>query len=270
MPGVRCVQRAVPIRRVGLYVPGGKAPFFSTVLMLARAGPRGGCRGGALHPGAPRRRDRPGDSLRRNGMRREPRIFALGGAQAVAQWPTARRAFRRWTRSSGPGNRYVTKAKQLDRRDVVAVDLPAGPSEVLVLADDEGIAGVCRRGPALAGRARRGQPVDGLRLGGFCAGCGRAVEEQLQRLERAEIIREALRTSRIIVLADRDERIAFSKAYAPEHLIVAMRDAWEAAVQVPTAGSVFVGPGLPRVPETTPRGRTTPFRRAGGHAPTAG
>ena len=146
----------------------------------------------------------------------------------------------------GPGNRYVTRAKQLVGAGDVAIDLPAGPSEVLVLADDE--ASPEFAAADLLSQAEHGGDSQSILPAPrwiFACRVRQAVDEQLQRLERAEIIREALRTSRIIVLADRGERIAFAEAYAPEHLIVAMRDAWEAAVQVPTAGSVFVGAWSP-------------------------
>lgn len=145
----------------------------------------------------------------------------------------------------GPGNRYVTRAKQLVAGDTVAVDLPAGPSEVLVLLDDD--ASPTFAAADLLSQAEHGGDSQAMLVCAsetFARRVQLAVEEQLQRLGRGAVIREALRTSRIVVLGDREERIAFADAYAPEHLIVAMHDPWEAAGRI-AAGSVFVGPWSP-------------------------
>lgn len=246
MPGVRCVQRAVPIRSVGLYVPGGKAPLFSTVLMLALPARVAGCREVVLCTPAGHDGEIAPEILYAATVCGVKRIFALGGAQAIGAMAYGTESVPKVDKIFGPGNRYVTRAKQLVGAGDVAIDLPAGPSEVLVLADDE--ASPEFAAADLLSQAEHGgdsQSILACASVDFACRVRQAVEEQLQRLERAEIIREALRTSRIIVLADRGERIAFAEAYAPEHLIVAMRDAWEAAVQVPTAGSVFVGAWSP-------------------------
>ena len=246
MPGVRCVQRAVPIRSVGLYVPGGKAPLFSTVLMLALPARVAGCREVVLCTPAGRDGEIAPEILYAATVCGVKRIFALGGAQAIGAMAYGTESVPKVDKIFGPGNRYVTRAKQLVGAGDVAIDLPAGPSEVLVLADDE--ASPEFAAADLLSQAEHGgdsQSILACASVDFACRVRQAVEEQLQRLERAEIIREALPTSRIIVLANRGERIAFAEAYAPEHLIVAMRDAWEAAVQVPTAGSVFVGAWSP-------------------------
>ena len=137
MPGVRCVQRAVPIRRVGLYIPGGKAPLFSTVLMLAVPARVAGC--GEVILCTPARPDGTiaPEILYAADLCGVDRIFSVGGAQAVAAMAYGTESIPRVDKIFGPGNRYVTKAKQLVGANDVAVDLPAGPSEVLVLADDE-------------------------------------------------------------------------------------------------------------------------------------
>lgn len=246
MPGVRCVQRAVPIRRVGLYVPGGKAPLFSTVLMLALPARVAGCREVVLCTPAGRDGGIAPEILYAATLCGVKRIFALGGAQAIGAMAYGTESVPKVDKIFGPGNRYVTRAKQLVGAGEVAIDLPAGPSEVLVLADDE--ASPEFAAADLLSQAEHGgdsQSILACASIDFARRVQQAVGEQLQRLERAEIIRDALRSSRIVVLADRGERIAFAEAYAPEHLIVAMRDAWEAAVQVPTAGSVFVGNWAP-------------------------
>lgn len=246
MPGVRCVQRPVPIRSVGLYIPGGKAPLFSTVLMLALPARVAGCREVVLCTPADRNGEIAPEILYAATLCGVGRIFALGGAQAIGAMAYGTESVPKVDKIFGPGNRYVTRAKQLVGAGEVAIDLPAGPSEVLVLADDD--ASPDFAAADLLSQAEHGgdsQSILACASADFAHRVQQAVEEQLQRLERAEIIREALRTSRIIVLTDRGERIAFAEAYAPEHLIVAMRDAWEAAVQVPTAGSVFVGAWSP-------------------------
>ena len=245
MPGVRCVQRAVPIRRVGLYVPGGQAPLFSTVLMLAVPARVAGCGEVILCTPASREGAVAPEILYAADLCGVDRIFAVGGAQAVAAMAYGTESIPRVDKIFGPGNRYVTRAKQLVAGDTVAVDLPAGPSEVLVLLDDD--ASPAFAAADLLSQAEHGGDSQAMLVCAsetFARRVQLAVEEQLQRLGRGAVIREALRTSRIVVLGDREERIAFADAYAPEHLIVAMHDPWEAAGRI-AAGSVFVGPWSP-------------------------
>ena len=245
MPGVRCMQRAVPIRRVGLYVPGGQAPLFSTVLMLAVPARVAGCGEVILCTPASREGAVAPEILYAADLCGVDRIFAVGGAQAVAAMAYGTESIPRVDKIFGPGNRYVTRAKQLVAGDTVAVDLPAGPSEVLVLLDDD--ASPAFAAADLLSQAEHGGDSQAMLVCAsetFARRVQLAVEEQLQRLGRGAVIREALRTSRIVVLGDREERIAFADAYAPEHLIVAMHDPWEAAGRI-AAGSVFVGPWSP-------------------------
>ena len=174
------------------------------------------------------------------------RIFAVGGAQAIAAMAYGTETIPRVDKIFGPGNRYVTKAKQLIGANDVAIDLPAGPSEVLVLAD--ATASPDFAAADLLSQAEHGGDSQALLVCesmGFARATQRAVEEQLRVRHRAAIIREALQQSRIIVLADRDDRIAFSNAYAPEHLILAMARPWEAAERITAAGSVFIGQWSP-------------------------
>ena len=246
MPGVRCVQRALPIRRVGLYIPGGKASLFSTVLMLAVPARVAGCPEVVLcTPARPDGTIAP-EILYAADLCGVDRVYAVGGAQAVAALAYGTESIPRVDKIFGPGNRYVTKAKQLVGANDVAVDLPAGPSEVLVLADDE--ASPDFAAADLLSQAEHGgdsQAVLVCASERFARDTRRAVEEQLQQLQRGDTIREALRQSRIVVLDSREKMIAFANAYAPEHLIVSMRDAWEAAAQITAAGSVFIGPWSP-------------------------
>ena len=245
-PGVTCLQRAVPIRRVGLYIPGGKAPLFSTVLMLAVPARVAGCREVILcTPARPDGTIAP-EIRHAAWLCGVDRVFAVGGAQAVAAMAYGTESIPRVDKIFGPGNRYVTKAKQLTGANVVAVDLPAGPSEVLVLADD-GASPVFAAADLLSQAEHGGDSQAVLVCASmeFALATQRAVEEQLRTRRRGEIIREALQQSRIIILNDRDERIAFSNAYAPEHLILSMDEPWEAAAQITDAGSVFIGPWSP-------------------------
>lgn len=246
IPGVRCMQRAVPIRRVGLYIPGGKAPLFSTVLMLATPARVAGC--GEVILCTPARTDGTiaPEILYAADLCGVDRVYAVGGAQAVAAMTYGTESIPRVDKIFGPGNRYVTKAKQLVGANDVAVDLPAGPSEVLVMADDE--ASPAFAAADLLSQAEHGGDSQAVLVCSsveFALDARRAVEEQLLQLRRGETIREALRQSRIVVLDDRDAMIEFANAYAPEHLIVSMRDAWEVADRITAAGSVFIGAWSP-------------------------
>ena len=246
MPGVRCVQRAVAIGRAGLYIPGGKAPLFSTVLMLALPARIAGCREVILCTPCGRDGRIAPEILYAADLCGVDRVFALGGAQAVAAMAYGTESIPRVDKIFGPGNRYVTKAKQLVGANDVAVDLPAGPSEVLVLADDE--ASPAFAAADLLSQAEHGgdsQAVLVCASERFAHDTRRAVEEQLQQLQRGDTIREALRQSRIVVLDSREKMIGFANAYAPEHLIISMRDAWDVAAQITAAGSVFIGPWSP-------------------------
>ena len=242
MPGVRCVQRAVAIGRAGLYIPGGKAPLFSTVLMLALPARIAGCREVILCTPCGRDGRIAPEILYAADLCGVDRVFALGGAQAVAAMAYGTESIPRVDKIFGPGNRYVTKAKQLAGAADVAVDLPAGPSEVLVLADEDARPEFAAAG--LLSQAEHGddsQAVLVCRSEEFARRAIASVGEQAARLSRREAIGNSLASSRIVVFSDPDEQIAFADAYAPEHLIVAMRDAWDAAARITAAGSVFIG-----------------------------
>ena len=242
MPGIRCVQRAVPIRRVGLYIPGGKAPLFSTVLMLAIPARVAGC--GEVILCTPARPDGTiaPEILYAADLCGVDRVFSLGGAQAVAAMAYGTESIPRVDKIFGPGNRYVTKAKQLAGAADVAVDLPAGPSEVLVLADEDARPEFAAAD--LLSQAEHGDDSQAMlvcRSEEFARRAIASVGEQAARLSRRDAIGNSLANSRIVVFSDPDEQIAFADAYAPEHLIVAMRDAWDAAARITAAGSVFIG-----------------------------
>ena len=245
-PGVRCLQRAVPIRRVGLYVPGGSAPLFSTVLMLAVPARVAGCeqivlctppqKDGSVAPAV----------LYAASIAGVRRIFKAGGAQAIGAMAYGTQSIPRVDKIFGPGNQYVTAAKQQVASSSVAIDMPAGPSEVLVMADSTAVPAFVAAD--LLSQAEHGgdsQAVLVCPSVEFARDTQRAVGEQLLQLRRGETIREALRQSRIVVLDSREKMIGFANAYAPEHLIISMRDAWEVAAQITAAGSVFIGPWSP-------------------------
>ena len=242
MPGVRCVQRAVAIGRAGLYIPGGKAPLFSTVLMLALPARIAGCREVILCTPCGRDGRIAPEILYAADLCGVDRVFALGGAQAVAAMAYGTESIPRVDKIFGPGNRYVTKAKQLAGAADVAVDLPAGPSEVLVLADEDARPEFAAAD--LLSQAEHGDDSQAMlvcRSEEFARRAIASVGEQAARLSRRDAIGNSLANSRIVVFSDPDEQIAFAAAYAPEHLIVAMRDAWDAAARITAAGSVFIG-----------------------------
>ncbi len=245
-PGVTCIQRPVPIGRVGLYIPGGSAPLFSTVLMLAIPARIAGCpevilctpagKNGAISP----------EVLYTASLCGIRRIFQLGGAQAIAAMAYGTESVPRVDKIFGPGNAYVTTAKQLLSADTVAIDMPAGPSEVMVLADST-------TPPAFAAadllsQAEHG-PTSQVMLVCDTQETSQAVlkevERQTAQLPRSAIALQALEKSHSVILPSLDNRIAFANLYAPEHLIISTRDPWAIANRITAAGSVFVGPYTP-------------------------
>ncbi len=246
MPGVRCHQYALPIERVGLYVPGGKAPLVSTVLMLAVPAAVAGCEEVILCTPAGRDGSIRPEILYAAGLCGVHRVFALGGAQAVAAMAYGTESVPRVDKIFGPGNRYVTLAKQLVGAVDVSIDMPAGPSEVLVLADETATPAFAAAD--LLSQAEHGgdsQAILVCHSADFARKVCACVEQQLTRRSRADIIREALGNSRIIVLAERAARIAFANVYAAEHLIIMMDNPWESAAQIKAAGSIFIGDRSP-------------------------
>ncbi len=242
MPGVRCWRKSVPIEKVGLYIPGGTAPLFSTVLMLAVPARLAGCReivlctpprkDGSVHPAI----------LYTANLVGVTRIFKVGGAQAIAALAYGTEAIPAVYKIFGPGNQYVTAAKQLVSRQGVAIDMPAGPSEVLVCADETAK-------PAFAAADLLSQAEHGVDsqvvLVTFSVDMAKAVQaevdKQLQALPRRDIARKALESSCAIVVPDRDTAVEIINAYAPEHLILSVKEAEQMGEQVVNAGSVFLG-----------------------------
>ncbi|MDQ1108847.1 histidinol dehydrogenase [Stenotrophomonas rhizophila] len=246
-PGVRCERMVRPIGRVGLYVPAGSAPLPSTALMLGVPAQLAGCREVVLC--TPPRRDGSADpavlvAARLTGVHR---VFKLGGAQAIAAMAYGTASVPACDKLYGPGNSYVTEAKQQVAQDgAAAIDMPAGPSEVLVIAD----AGA---NPAfvaadLLSQAEHGPDSQVLLLtddADMLARVEAQVQVQLAQLSRADIAAQALQSSRLILVDSLVQAFQISNRYAPEHLILALREPRDWLAQVEAAGSVFLGDYTP-------------------------
>ena len=242
MPGIRCWRRMLPIERVGLYIPGGTAPLISTVLMLGVPALVAGCSevvlcspptfGGDVHPAIVY-------AAAQLGIRR---IFRTGGAQSIAAMTYGTASIPAVHKIFGPGNQYVTQAKELAQRAGVAIDMPAGPSEVLVVSDAGGRADFIAAD--LLSQAEHGVDSQSMFVttdAVLAEAVQRELDHQLTDLPRADFARQSLANGSIVVLPDLETAMAFSNAYAPEHLILAGDDYQKMAALVRTAGSVFLG-----------------------------
>ena len=242
MPGVTCWQKAVGIEKVGLYIPGGTAPLFSTVLMLAVPAKIAGCKDiilctppdskGKIHPAI----------LFAARLAGVDRIFKAGGVQAIAAMAYGTESIPKVYKIFGPGNQYVTAAKQLVSLRDVAIDMPAGPSEVEVLADDS--ANPVFVAADLLSQAEHGVDSQAILITTserLQAAVVEEVERQLAELPRREIAEKSLANSKLILVNDMYEAVELTNEYAPEHLIVETSDYMEVAERVVNAGSVFLG-----------------------------
>ena len=241
VPGVRCIQKAVPLQRAGLYIPGGSAPLFSTVLMLAVPAKVAGCREVILCTPCGKDGKVAPAVLYTASECGVDRIFKVGGAQAVAAMAYGTETVPAVDKIFGPGNRYVTKAKEIVSRKV-AIDMPAGPSEVLVMADSSAV-------PAfvacdLLSQAEHGPDSQVILVCDteiLADKVQREVEDQLERLPRKDVALKALENSRVIVMPSLDDRIEVVNMYAAEHLIISIENPWDTAEKITAAGSVFIG-----------------------------
>jgi len=242
MEGVTCWQKAVAIEKVGLYIPGGTAPLFSTVLMLAIPAKIAGCKEivlctppnkeGKIHPAILFAAQLAGVS----------KIFKVGGAQAIAAMAYGTESIPKVYKIFGPGNQYVTAAKQLVSLREVAIDMPAGPSEVEVLADETA-------NPAFVAADLLSQAEHGVDSQAVLVTTSEKllkdvmyeVERQLGYLKRRDIAEKSLKNSKLILVKDMEEAMQLTNAYAPEHLIIETNDYMELAQKVVNAGSVFLG-----------------------------
>jgi histidinol dehydrogenase len=246
-PGVVCERMIRPIPRVGLYVPAGSAPLPSTALMLGVPSRLAGCREVVLC--TPPRRDGTADpavlvAAQLTGVRR---VFKLGGAQAIAAMAFGTDSVPACDKLFGPGNSYVTEAKQqVAQTGAAAIDMPAGPSEVLVIADAGADAAFVAAD--LLSQAEHGPDSQVLLLSdddGLIERVQSELATQLAALDRADIARQALSSSRLVKVATLDDAFAISNRYAPEHLIVALREPRAWLDKVEAAGSVFLGDYTP-------------------------
>lgn len=242
MPGITCMRKSVGIEKVGLYIPGGSAPLFSTILMLGIPANLAGCKeivlcsppdkDGKLHPAI----------LYTAQLVGVTKIFKIGGVQAIGAMAYGTNSVPKVYKIFGPGNQYVTAAKMLVQQDGVAIDMPAGPSEVCVLADDSANA-ACIAADLLS-QAEHGSDSQVLLVTTekeMVEGVQKELEIQLQKLPRLEFARKALQNSKAIIMKDLDIAMELINEYAPEHLILSCRHSERIAEKVINAGSVFIG-----------------------------
>ncbi len=242
LTGITCWRKSVAIEKVGLYIPGGSAPLFSTILMLGIPARIAGCKdlilcsppgkNGTLHPAIIY-------TARLIGI---TKIFKVGGAQAIAAMAYGTATIPKVYKIFGPGNQYVTAAKQLVQKDGLAIDMPAGPSEVTVLADDSADAAFVAAD--LLSQAEHGQDSQVLLVTTsqqLAKQVNEEVKMQLQKLSRKDIAAKALENSKIIVVSTIEKALDLINDYAPEHLIISCENDEEIAAKVINAGSVFLG-----------------------------
>ena len=240
--GVSCWQKSVAIERVGLYIPGGTAPLFSTVLMLATPAKIAGCREIVLCTPSNRESKLNPAILMAARIAGVSKIFKAGGVQAIGAMAYGTESVPKVFKIFGPGNQYVMAAKQQVSLDEVAIDMPAGPSEVCVLADDSANAEFVAAD--LLSQAEHGIDSQVLFITTSeqkLQEVQQEVERQLALLPRQEIAKKALDNSRLVLVNSVDEMMALSNAYAPEHLIIQTADYEQLAERVVNAGSVFLG-----------------------------
>lgn len=242
MPGVRCWRKSVAIDSVGLYIPGGTAPLFSTILMLGIPARLAGCReivlctppgaDGRVHPAI----------LYTAAVTGITRVYKVGGVQAIAAMAFGTRTIPRVDKIFGPGNQYVTCAKQLVSKAGVAIDMPAGPSELAVLADDSAV-------PAFVAADLLSQAEHGIDSQVLLVTTSPSIltatldeiDRQIRDLPREQIARQALVKSRAVLVKTLREAIDLVNQYAPEHLILSVTDDEAVGGQIIHAGSVFLG-----------------------------
>ncbi|MEM9685556.1 MAG: histidinol dehydrogenase [Bacteroidota bacterium] len=241
-PGVTCWRKSVPIEKVGLYIPGGSAPLFSTILMLGIPAKLAGCNeiilctppdsNGAINPVI----------LYTANLVGIEKIYKVGGAQAIAAMAYGTESIPQVYKIFGPGNQYVTKAKELVQQTGVSIDMPAGPSEVLIIADNTGNPEFIAAD--LLSQAEHGADSQVILLSNdepLIQETLAAIADQLKALPRAAIVKQALKNSKAILFNNMEHCIRFSNDYAPEHLIIASENAKAYTSKITNAGSVFLG-----------------------------
>lgn len=242
MPGVKCWRKSIPVEKVGLYIPGGSAPLFSTAMMLSIPAKIAGCKQVVMCTPPDKNGKVDPHILYVASLTGITDIFKIGGAQAIAAMAYGTESVPRVNKIFGPGNQYVTKAKEIVQAEGVAIDLPAGPSEVLIIADasadPEFIA------TDLLSQAEHGPDSQVVFLTDskeLIERVSETIKIQLQSLPRKSIAGHALLNSISVLFSDIKECIEFSNMYAPEHLIINTKDSASVADKVVNAGSVFIG-----------------------------
>lgn len=242
VPGVKCWRKSVAIEKIGLYIPGGSAPLFSTILMLGIPAQIAGCKEIVLCTPSNKNGEINPAILYTANLVGISKIYKVGGAQAIAAMAFGTETIPEVYKIFGPGNQYVTKAKELIQQAGVAIDMPAGPSEVLVIADK-----TCKPDfvtADLLSQAEHGADSQVILLSDnetILQQCLLNMQKQLAQLPRQEIALKALSNSKAILLNSIDECIEFSNNYAPEHLIIASENANQYIDSIVNAGSVFLG-----------------------------
>lgn len=242
MPGVKCWRKAVAIEKVGLYIPSGTAPLFSTILMLGVPAKIAGCKEIIVCTPSDKQGNVNDAILYAAKLIGITKIFKVGGAQAIGAMAYGTSTIPKAYKIFGPGNQYVTAAKMLVQRDGVAIDMPAGPSEVAVLADDTAEASFVAAD--LLSQAEHGadsQVVLVTTSENLASKTEQEVARQLNELPRQDLAAQALSGSKIIIVKKLKEGIDLINEYAPEHLIIACKDDETVAEQIINAGSVFLG-----------------------------
>lgn len=237
MPGIKCWRKSVGIQKVGFYIPGGTAPLFSTVLMLGIPAQIAGCQEIVLcspsnHPAIYYAAKLVGVT----------QIFRIGGAQAIAAMAYGTETIPQVYKIFGPGNQYVTAAKQLLSKEGIAIDMPAGPSEVAVMADDSAVPSFIAAD--LLSQAEHGADSQVLLVTTsrkIVSAVNLAVSGQLNRLPRRDLAAQAIGNSKIVLLESEKDCIDLLNDYAPEHLILSVNNYTEVAEKILNAGSVFLG-----------------------------
>ena len=242
MPGINCWRKSLGIEKVGIYIPGGSAPLFSTVLMLAVPAAIAGCKEiilctppskeGSINPAI----------LYAANLCGLTKIFKAGGVQAIAAMSYGTESIPKVFKIFGPGNQYVTAAKQLIQKEGVAIDMPAGPSEVLVIADETTVPEFVAAD--LLSQAEHGTDSQVILLTTtelIVEQIQQSIKEQLKELPRKEIVEKVLANSKIVLLNSINDAIDLSNLYAPEHLIISCKNVEQLIDKIISAGSVFIG-----------------------------